>query len=60
MRRFPADKELYKAELKKAVADALTQLRILCEMNDWKFGELLQLGYESLLTTLQERFPCST
>lgn len=56
-RTFPESKDAYIAELSKALSDAITQIRILCEWYDFSFAELLQNGYEDFIQMLKERFP---
>ena len=57
MRNFPQDKKAYAIELKKAIADTLTQLRILCEWFEFSLNDVLELGYKDFLQMLKERFP---
>jgi len=45
---YPKDAVAYKAEAKKAIADAITQLRITCEYLGISFEEMDDLGFLAL------------
>jgi len=45
---YPKDAPLYKAEAKRAIADAITQLRITCEYLGISFEEMDRLGFLAL------------